>query len=233
MLKHITVNISDLDIKIEYSSDKIALLCQDYIVTDKSADIEVDYDKSACEAEAKISGYGMTAAEFSSIYRKIAERLPYYSRAVVHGAVVQYKDKAYMFIAKSGTGKTTHINLWRKYFGGVSVINGDKPIIALKDDSIKAYGTPWAGKEHLQENKNAPLGGICLIKRAKQNSIRKLNDSEALTAIIRQVYMPEDTKSLDLTMKLIGDIIRLVPFYELSCDISREAAECSFNEMTK
>ena len=83
----------------------------------------------------------------------------------------------------------------------------------------------------MQLNAFAPLKGICLIKRSETNSIRKLEPQEAFKAIIKQIYMPENSECVSLTMGLIDDIIRLVPFYELSCNISREAAECSFNAM--
>lgn len=232
MCKHRKVKIAELNIDIEYKYDIIANLCRDYYADFSVPDIKVAYSESGCKQEEKISGHKGAPAEFANIYRQIAEKLPGFSCAVMHGAVVSYRQNGYMFIAKSGTGKTTHINLWKQYFDGVEIINGDKPILRIKDNSVYAYGTPWAGKEMLQLNTFAPLKGICLIKRAEKNSIKKLNSSEALTAIIKQIYMPENAKMLDLTIKMIGDIIRLVPVFELSCNISREAAECSFNEMT-
>lgn len=228
----ITLKIADLTVDVQYENKRIADLCRDYVVCGKEPDIKVVYDQKKCEDESMASGFGMAAAEFSCIYRQIAEVLPYHSRAVMHGAVISYKEKAYMFIAKSGTGKTTHINLWREFFGGVKVINGDKPVIAADGKNIIAYGTPWAGKEGLQENTSAPLCGICLLKQGKENCIRKLDSNAAFKAIIRQVFLPESAESLNLTMNLIDDIIRYVPFYELTCDISREAAECSFTALT-
>ena len=232
MPNSITLKIADLIIETEYENKKIADLCRDYAVCGMKPDIKVFYDREKCEEEATASGFGAAAAEFSCIYRQIAEVLPYYSRAVMHGAVVSYKGKAYMFIAKSGTGKTTHINLWRKFFGGVKVINGDKPIIAANSDGIIAYGTPWAGKEGLQKNESAPLCGICRIVRGKENNIRRLDTNTAFKAILRQIFLPKSEESLNLTMNVIDDIMKHVPFYELTCDISREAAECSFSALT-
>lgn len=233
-VKHIITRISGLNIDIEYKSDKIAHLCRDYITAaGTQPDIKVSYDDEKCAAEAKISGFSETDTEFACIYRQIAEELPNFSRAVCHGAVLSYKQNGYMFIAKSGTGKTTHVNLWRKYIEGVEIVNGDKPIIEIKENYIIAYGTPWAGKEGLQTNTCVPLKGICLIKQADKNSIRRIDAKEAITAIIRQIYMPKNTQALSLTVKFMDDIIRVVPFYELSCNISREAAICSFNAMTK
>lgn len=232
MPNSITLKIADLIIETEYANERIAELCRDYAVCGNKPDIKVVYDRQKCEYEATASGFSAAAAEFSCIYRQIAEVLPYYSRAVMHGAVVSYKEKAYMFIAKSGTGKTTHINLWRKFFDGVKIINGDKPIIAANRNGITAYGTPWAGKEGLQENTSAQLCGICRIVRGKKNSIHRLDSNTAFKAIIRQIFLPESEESLNLTMNVIDDIIKRVPFYELTCDISREAAECSFAALT-
>ena len=233
MPNRMTLKIANLNIDVQYENKKISDLCRDYVVDEKGSDIRVIYDKGMCENEAALSGHIGAPAEFASIYRQIAEALPRYHRAVFHGAVVSYGGKAYMFIAKSGTGKTTHVNLWRKYFEGVDIINGDKPIIAVENEKAVAYGTPWAGKEMWQKNTCAPLGGICLIKRGSKNSIKKIEKDDLLGTILRQVYMPENADSLNLTMKIIDDIISLVPIYELTCDISKEAAECSFKALTK
>lgn len=227
-----TLKIADLLIGVEYESKRIADLCRDYIVSGEKSDIRVVYDRKKCSDEAKIYGHGMTSAEFAMAYRQIAEALPHYKRVVTHGALISYNGKGYMFIAKSGTGKTTHINLWREFFPGTKVINGDKPIIASDNGKITAYGTPWSGKEMLQENTSVPLCGICLITRSKENSIKELEAERILESMLSQVYMPEKIESLNLTMKIIDDIIRCVPFYELSCNISREAAECAFSALT-
>lgn len=232
MFNSIKVRISDLNIEINYNFKRIPELCQDYICDFNNADIKVEYDEQKCKSESEKSGFSINASEFSCIYRQIAEQLPFFSRAVCHGAVISYKDNGYMFIAKSGTGKTTHINLWQKYISGTKVINGDKPIIELKNEKVIAYGTPWSGKERMQNNTSAKLKGICLVRQSKQNSIRKLDKKEALDAIIKQIYMPENSQALNLTIGIIDGIISDVPFYELSCDISREAVMCSYRALT-
>ena len=232
MPNRVTLKIADLIIDTEYNSKKIPDLCRDYIVSGKEPDIKVLYDRENCKNEAALGNFSEAAAEFVSIYRQIAERLPFYSRAVMHGATVSFGGRAYMFIAKSGTGKTTHINLWRKYFDGVDIVNGDKPVIAVSDRDVTVYGTPWAGKEQLQKNTSAPLAGICVIKRGEKNSIKRIEESAVLKALLRQIYMPENPDSLTLTMRIIDDIIRFVPIYELTCNVSKEAAECSFKALT-
>lgn len=232
MLHHIKVNLAGLNIDIEYKDEKIAKLCRDYVAEFSEPDIKVLYSEEGCATEKGKGNHGDLAAEFANIYRQIAEALPRFSRAVAHGAAITYKGNAYLFIAKSGTGKTTHIKLWREHFDGIGIINGDKPILKVDKENVIAYGTPWAGKEMFQKNTSAPIKGICVIRRASKNSIRRLKTDEAINAIIKQIYLSQNGEILGLTMRLINDIIGLVPFYELSCDISREAAVCSFTAMT-
>lgn len=232
MLKHIKIALGGLNVDIEYRNDVIARLCRNYAANFDTPDISVSYDQEGCKKEERISGHSGATAEFANIHRQIAENLPSFSRFVAHGATISYNNAGYMFIAKSGTGKTTHINLWKKYFDGVDIINGDKPLIRVTNNNIFAHGTPWSGKEMLNKNVCAPLKGICLIKRAKTNNIQSLSGGEALNALMKQVYMPANAEALGLTIGMFDDIIRLVPFYKLSCDISREAAICSFEAMT-
>ena len=86
MPNNITLKIADLIIEVEYENKKTADLCRDYAVCGMKPDIKVLYDRQECEDEATAGGFSPAAAEFSSIYRQIAEVLPRYSRAVMHGA---------------------------------------------------------------------------------------------------------------------------------------------------
>ena len=98
----------------------------------------------------------------------------------MHGAVVAWKNQGYLFTAPSGTGKSTHLALWKKYLGDqAEVINGDKPILKVTEDEVWVYGTPWAGKEQWQVNKKVALKGICFLERGEKNSIQKIDSFSA------------------------------------------------------
>lgn len=226
--------LSDLKVNIEHKYDYMTEFCKDYIARFDAADIVAKADDNAITKEkAMVPGAPIESCESLCIYRAIAEQLPQFDRFVFHGAAIEYGGSAYLFTAPSGTGKTTHINLWHKYLGEkVGIINGDKPIIRVEDD-ITVYGTPWAGKEGYQRNTKAPLKAICIIKQGKTNSIVRLQPSEAINHLMRQVYMPRDAASLSKTLALLGQMIEKTPFYELTCDISQDAFKTSFNEMTR
>ena len=69
------------------------------------------------------------------------------STALFHSAVVSYQGKGYMFLGRSGTGKSTHASLWRRYIEGTELMNDDNPAVRIRPDgTAMVYGTPWSGK---------------------------------------------------------------------------------------
>lgn len=233
-MSKLDIVLSGLKISIEYSYDYMSNFCKDYISQFDKPQILAKAEQNAILKEKElVPGAPIEACESLCIYRAIAEQLPQFDRFVFHGAAIEYDSSAYLFTAPSGTGKTTHINLWHKYLGEkVDIINGDKPIISV-DKTSTVYGTPWAGKEGYQRNASAPLKAICILKQGKENKITKLEVAEAVNHLMRQVYLPSDPSALSKTLELLGTVIENTPVYILECDISKQAFETSFNQMTK
>ena len=236
-----TVKLADMHIQIESKYPELEIFCKDYIIEGATPDFCVSWTEEEIWAEKEYE----TTTDFTPAYletlttlRKISEILPMHNRLLIHGAAITLDDTAYLFTAPSGTGKSTHIRLWRKHLGDrVDIVNGDKPFVSLDCDESgklqpRIYGTPWAGKERWQKNRNAPLGGICFLCRGKENKIRKLAPSECLTMLFNQVYLPKDTHTAQLTLALIDQLIQSIPLYLLECDISEDAVKCSFEGMT-
>ncbi len=226
--------LADLKVSIEHKYEFMKSFCRKYEAQFDVADIVAKTNDDAIKKENQmVPTAPIEICESLCLYRCIAEQLPQFDRFVFHGAAIEFDGNAYLFTAPSGTGKTTHINLWKKNLGDrVDIINGDKPIISLKN-GITVYGTPWAGKEGLHRNASAPLKAICVLKQGIVNKITKLQSSQAVNYIMRQVYMPHNAEALSKTLTLIGKIIETIPVYILECDISNEAFETSFNEITK
>lgn len=234
MKKQMNCKLASLCVKINYNSDYIYNLCKDYITDEERFDIAVSVSDEKINAEQEAAPNARRDyCESLCIYREIAENLPCFDRFVFHGAAISYGGKGYLFTAPSGTGKTTHINLWRENLGEkVEVINGDKPIIKA-DETPVIYGTPWAGKERMHSNISAPLEAICIIKRGKVNKICRLGVSDALSHLMRQFYIPHNKASLEKTLSLMGTLLENTPVYLLECDMSDQAFKTSFEALTK
>ena len=230
-----SIKISDLVIGIDNKYEYVKKLCRGYIVEDSEPCMTVAVSPEDIKAEMDISEFAVNPAyaEGVCMYRKICEHLPErFGAFLMHCAVIEYEGEGYAFAAQSGTGKSTHIALWQKRFGeGVRIINGDKPIMRFSGDRLYAYGTPWCGKEGFSSNASVPLKAICFVERAKENSIKKISASDALTRIFHQILTPDTAEGIDALFPLIDRMLCEIPCYVLGCNISEEAAEVAYNGM--
>lgn len=231
------INLANMIIHIEGVYDTLREYCKEYITTEKGIeDFSITVTGKDIQNERKNSEYGQKSDNYIEIIvtlLRIADELPDRNKFLMHGAVVAWNQRGYIFTAPSGTGKTTHARLWKKYLGpDVEIINGDKPILEVKEEEIIAYGTPWAGKERLQKNTCVPVRGVCFLRQGEMNNIHKLNKREALLLLLPQIYIMSDSKKAGRTLELFGKVLEQIPVYEFSCDISEQAVKCSFETLT-
>lgn len=191
-------------------------------------------DKEMKEEYANLPESELPYAENICVCRALSNIVADKGGMLLHAATVMVDGKAYAFSAPSGTGKTTHVRLWKRVYGdAVTVLNGDKPILRERDGELIAYGTPWCGKERWQTNASAPLAALCFVQRGEKNAIRALTPPEALDRVFRQLLKPENARGVAQTLRMADLLIRKIPIYLLTCNISEEAARLSFETMTK
>lgn len=158
------------------------------------ADIAYERQRSARADElegAAVREHADPYLETLAVYRKLAQLLVQDDILLMHGAVVAVDGQAYLFTAKSGTGKTTHTRLWMRQFGDRAVmVNGDKPLLHITSEGVTVYGTPWDGKEHLSTNTSCPLKALCILTRSETNHIERISKKEALPMLCQQSYRP-------------------------------------------
>lgn len=153
---------------------------------------------------------------------------------MLHSSALIMDGRAYLFSAPCGTGKSTHVCLWRRVFGDdrVRVLNDDKPALRLEDGVWYAYGTPWSGKTGQNLNLRAPLGGICIIERGETNEIAPFTGPQMVKMVLSQTTELRDPmlrlKQLDLLDKLLTQ----VPVWKLKCNMDPEAARVSHAAMS-
>lgn len=211
-------------------------LC-DFKVDITLADIQKEREKSYAEDDFE----GKARREFSdeyletlALYRKISDNMCDHGVILFHGSVISVDGEAFLFTAKSGTGKSTHTRLWRELFGERAVmVNDDKPLIALKDNGeVLVYGTPWCGKHSLGSNISAPLSSICILERAAQNTITKVAVADVYPLLIQQTYRSSDPMKLMKTLPLLDSLLKKISVYRLGCNMDIEAAKVAYTAMS-
>ena len=217
--------------------------CQAYL-TDGTPDFsvavnpsDIDFEREKAAREDALEGLPVrklpdALLEITALQRKIAEEL--FSRNVLlfHGSVVAVDGAAYLFTAKSGTGKSTHTRLWRQVFGDRAVmVNDDKPFLEITGDGVTVHGSPWNGKHRLGENISVPLRAVCILERGEENRINAIGAREALPMLLQQSQRPRDSRKLPLYLDLIDRLSSRVSFYRMQCNMDPQAAEVAFDAM--
>ncbi|MCR5150184.1 MAG: hypothetical protein K6B52_03040 [Clostridiales bacterium] len=225
------IEIAGVSIAITSDDERIYNRCKDYL-TDKSADMAVNVNEEHLkkireEENTANRGFVMNKvdAEFVALYRLISEKLIEKNVLAFHGSALSLDGQGVIFVGISGAGKSTHAALWRKVFGErVTAVNDDKPFIRFDGEEFYVCGSPWAGKEHIENNTQVPLRAIIYINQSKTNTAFSLGFDESLRIALQQSYRPRSAvimkKTLDYAIKLCENI----NFYSLSCDMSEEAA---------
>lgn len=168
-----------------------------------------------------------------------AIRLVYLYRAqksnlfALHSASILYKGKAWLFSGPSGTGKSTHTNLWKEQFH-TPVINGDLNLIKLAGNEATVCGMPWCGTSGIADSKTYPLGGIILLKQGETNYLEKLTPDKKTLYVMQRFISPAWTKelleqNLDIAERLAG----LVYIGRLFCTKDMSAAHFMKEEIDK
>lgn len=149
---------------------------------------------------------------------------------LTHASCVIYKDKSWLFLGKSGTGKSTHSRMWLNALEDVTLMNDDHPVIRINDQGVAiAYGSPWSGKTRCYKNMQAPVGGIIRIVRAPYNKARKLGIIESYASLMTSVSgMTWEKELADGRDKTLQGIISTVPCWAMECLPDEDAARvCS------
>lgn len=152
---------------------------------------------------------------------------------MLHSSAVVVDNRAYLFSANCGTGKSTHTGLWLKVFGKRAyILNDDKPALRREKDGWFAYGTPWSGKCDMSVDRRVPLAGIAVLERGEQNEISPYSGIHATHDILAQVNRPSDRKHRELLMNLLDQLITEVPVWKLKCNMDPSAVITSYEAMS-
>lgn len=145
---------------------------------------------------------------------------------LIHASVIKNHGLGYLFLGKSGTGKSTHSSLWLKHIEGSELLNDDNPVIRIQGDTATVYGSPWSGKTPCYKNDSAPISAFVRIKQEPTNHIGREGALQAFAVLLPSMStMKWDKRIYGGICDSVSRLIELTPLYTLGCRPDQEAAE--------
>lgn len=157
----------------------------------------------------------------SGLHKALLQR----GAAVLHASYIDRNGQAILFVAPSGTGKSTQAALWEKY-AGAEVINGDRVLVRQCAGRWYAFGYPCCGSSKICLNRTLPLRIIVVLKQGVNNCIGKLTIAQKIRLLTAatEVY-PWDTAEINRAMDLMEAMVKTVPVIGMSCQPDKGAVE--------
>ena len=220
------IKISGIPLEVETLHTRSQAICRRFETEEDPqlclsiTQVEIDYQKGKCQSIFPQSRELWDGAiEVSVLLEKICNEFVNLDIFALHGASVSDGQYAYLFTARSGTGKTTHIKKWLANVPYSFVVNGDKPFIKFSNNgTILVCGSPWAGKENMYTNTMVPLKSIVLMERAENNHIEQITFADAFPTLLQQVYRPNDEEKMRKTLHLMQKLSPGVTFWRFQCN---------------
>lgn len=144
----------------------------------------------------------------------------------MHASVTVKDGLGYLFLGKSGTGKSTHSRMWMETIPGCELLNDDNPVVRVSDDGgVTVYGTPWSGKTPCYRNKSVPVGAFVRIRQHPENELSRMNILESYgTLYVSSSGFKADEAMADGLHATLEKIVTSIPCYTMKCRPDSEAA---------
>ncbi|MGN1205103.1 MAG: PqqD family protein, partial [Lachnospiraceae bacterium] len=133
--------------------------------------------------------------------------------------------KAYLFSGPSGTGKSTHTNLWHSLYD-TPILNGDLNLLAFENRMPVVHGIPWCGTSGICTTETHPLGGIVILRQDRGDFVNTLSLDKQILSVTNRMITPNWTHSLfEKNLQFASGLSACIPIVQLHCTPTRHAVE--------
>ncbi len=167
------------------------------------------------DLETRLHSYIGEAFAYMALNRK---------RVVFHSSAIAFNGVGVCFSAPSGTGKSTHAELWEQYYNAER-LNDDTPALYVENGVAYVCGTPWSGKSELNLNQQLPLKAIVFLYQSPDNKIERIRGMGALKKMLSEAKIPEFSEQFQTGLSVVSDVLSSTPVYALGCNISKDAVD--------
>lgn len=209
-----------------------------FLLRDVDGEIACAFESTPDFSQSQVSLYGTEVKREYGLNNALmiifAFAGAYHNILLIHSSVTMFAGKGYMFLGVSGTGKSTHSQLWLKYFEGTELLNDDNPVIRIVDGEAWVYGSPWSGKTPCYRNLKVRIGALVQLRQSPENTIRRERPLAAFSYIFSSCStMIWDKPSYDAICNTVTSVVQTTPIYFLDCRADEEAARLSHSTIVR
>ena len=160
------------------------------------------------------------------LYLALERPLLHYGRLILHASAVLYHERAILFAAPSGGGKSTQAEIWEHSLHA-KVINGDKVILYDNGTNLIAYGSPIAGSSGIYRNICAPVAAIVQLEKGSENTITPMTMRDRYLLLYGEAVKSDwDADFNRSLLRLASSYPQRTEYVRLHCLPDPSAAEC-------
>ena len=156
-----------------------------------------------------------------------------HSGFLLHSSLIRYHNKAILFSAPCGVGKSTQADLWNR-FRSAEILNGDRAGVRFSNNFWCAYGMPFAGTSGIYQNASAPIAAVVTLDQGPENQIHRLRPMEAIRRLLLECSCRRwDSEFMNRMLDLLLKFVSLVPVYHLVCRPDEDAVNLLYDTLLK
>lgn len=140
---------------------------------------------------------------------------------VLHSAGLVLDDRGFIFVGRSGAGKTT---LTRKaHAAGAGVLSDDINLLLPGDDGYRAFAVPFTGEfgrtlSQAGLRESYPVAGLALLSQGERLMTRPVPPSRAVARLLVGCpFVNTDEDEAAALFDVLGGLVERVPVVDLSC----------------
>lgn len=132
---------------------------------------------------------------------------------LLHAATVVRDGRAYIFVGRSGAGKSTVASLSPEG----NVLTDEISLLKYSNGCWQAHGTPfWGEFRAAGSNRQFPIGGIYSLVQAASDRVEPLSAKEALRALLPCVlFFTSKNDAHEALLKMLLGLVGEVPCHRL------------------